>query len=84
MHRKLLLLITCIMFLVACAFTQSPVSWTSSDIYLALRKLNVLGSVLYVAAHPDDENTRLLTWLSKEKWFAQVIYPLQEEMADKI
>jgi LmbE family N-acetylglucosaminyl deacetylase len=29
-----------------------------------LKKFNVLGSVLYVAAHPDDENTRLawLTW----------------------
>ena len=40
---------------------------TSSDIYLQLQKLNVLGSVLYVGAHPDDENTRLLTWLSKEK-----------------
>jgi LmbE family N-acetylglucosaminyl deacetylase len=40
---------------------------TSSDIYLQLQKLNVLGSVLYVGAHPDDENTRLLAWLSKEK-----------------
>jgi LmbE family N-acetylglucosaminyl deacetylase len=40
---------------------------TSADIYVQLQKLNVLGSVLYVGAHPDDENTRLLTWLSKEK-----------------
>jgi LmbE family N-acetylglucosaminyl deacetylase len=32
-----------------------------------LEKLNVLGNVLYVAAHPDDENTRLITWFSKEK-----------------
>lgn len=48
---------------------QAPKSWTSSDMYLALRKLNVLGSVLYVAAHPDDENTRLITWLSKEKLY---------------
>src|SRR5687767_13773252 len=39
----------------------------SADIYLNLRKLGVVGSVLYVAAHPDDENTRLLTWLSKER-----------------
>jgi LmbE family N-acetylglucosaminyl deacetylase len=37
--------------------------------YLALRKLNVLGSVLYVAAHPDDENTRLLAYFSKGKMF---------------
>ncbi len=46
---------------------QAPASKTSAEIYLDIRKLNVLGSVLYIAAHPDDENTRLITWLSKEK-----------------
>ncbi len=30
---------------------------SSSEIKLALNKLDVLGSVLYIAAHPDDENT---------------------------
>ncbi|MGZ8552472.1 MAG: PIG-L family deacetylase [Chitinophagaceae bacterium] len=50
-------------------FSQAPQSWTSSDMYLALRKLNVLGSVLYVAAHPDDENTRLITYFSKDKLY---------------
>lgn len=50
-------------------FAQAPASWTSADIYLGIRKLNVLGSVLYVAAHPDDENTRLITYLSKEKLY---------------
>lgn len=39
----------------------------SSEIYLHLQKAQVFGSVLYVAAHPDDENTRLLSWLAKEK-----------------
>jgi LmbE family N-acetylglucosaminyl deacetylase len=34
---------------------------------LALRKLQVLGSVLYLAAHPDDENTRLIAWLANER-----------------
>ncbi len=48
---------------------QTPQSWTSADMYLALRKLNVLGSVLYIAAHPDDENTRLITYLSKDKMY---------------
>ena len=48
---------------------QSPQTWTSADIYLAIRKLNVLGSVLYVAAHPDDENTRLIAYLSKDKLY---------------
>ncbi len=40
-----------------------PSSMTPGDITLAVRRLNVVGSVLYVAAHPDDENTRLLTWM---------------------
>jgi LmbE family N-acetylglucosaminyl deacetylase len=40
---------------------------TSSEILQGLKKLNTVGSVLFVAAHPDDENTRLLTYLSKEK-----------------
>ena len=48
---------------------QPPQSWTSAEIYQALRKLNVLGSVLYVAAHPDDENTRLIAFLSKDKLY---------------
>ena len=29
----------------------------------------MLGSVLYIAAHPDDENTRLLTYFSKDKLY---------------
>ena len=48
---------------------QPPQSWTSADMYLAIRKLNVLGSVLYVAAHPDDENTRLIAYFSKDKMY---------------
>jgi len=34
----------------------------SAQIRLALEKLDVLGRVLYVAAHPDDENTRLIAY----------------------
>ncbi|MBD0350436.1 MAG: PIG-L family deacetylase, partial [Flavisolibacter sp.] len=48
---------------------QVPVTKTSADIYQDLRRLNVLGSVLYIAAHPDDENTRLLTYLAKDKLY---------------
>jgi len=48
---------------------QAPQSWTSAEMYQAIRKLNVLGSVLYIAAHPDDENTRLITYLSKDRLF---------------
>jgi LmbE family N-acetylglucosaminyl deacetylase len=44
-------------------------SLNSSEILQAMHKLNTLGSVLYVAAHPDDENTRLLAYLANEKKF---------------
>ncbi|MFN4083735.1 MAG: PIG-L family deacetylase [Bacteroidia bacterium] len=39
---------------------------SSSDILLELNKLKTAGSVLYIAAHPDDENTRLLAYLANE------------------
>jgi len=37
-----------------------PEQLNAAEIQLALQKLNVLGRVLYVAAHPDDENTNLM------------------------
>ncbi len=40
---------------------------SASEIKLALKKVQVLGSVLYVAAHPDDENTRMITYLANER-----------------
>jgi LmbE family N-acetylglucosaminyl deacetylase len=46
---------------------QSYQQWNSSEIYHHLQKLQVVGTVLYVAAHPDDENTRLITWLVNDK-----------------
>ena len=39
---------------------------SSSEIYKKIQKLNTLGSVLYVAAHPDDENTRLISLFSNQ------------------
>lgn len=50
-------------------FHFSLLAQTSSEIYWQLKKLNVLGSVLYVAAHPDDENNSLLPYLAKEKLY---------------
>ncbi|MBO2008894.1 PIG-L family deacetylase [Hymenobacter negativus] len=49
------------------ALAQTPKSYTSSEILLGLKKLNVLGSVMYLAAHPDDENTRLIAYLANER-----------------
>ena len=45
---------------------QQPKQLNSSEIYEAVQKLNVLGSVLYVAAHPDDENTRLISYMANQ------------------
>jgi len=67
MKKLLLALFTLFVFVFVRA--QQPSFPTSGDIYLGLKKLNVLGSVLYIAAHPDDENTRLLTYFSKDKLY---------------
>jgi len=40
---------------------------SAAEIKMALQKLQVCGSVLYLAAHPDDENTRLIAYLSNER-----------------
>lgn len=66
---KKLLLIICMSGLLPAANAQAPVSWTSAEMFQAIKKLNVLGSVLYVAAHPDDENTRLIAYLSKDQLY---------------
>jgi LmbE family N-acetylglucosaminyl deacetylase len=66
---KKLLVVLIAYCLLPIAYSQAPQSWTSAEMYQALRKLNVLGSVLYVAAHPDDENTRLIAYLSKDKLY---------------
>jgi LmbE family N-acetylglucosaminyl deacetylase len=63
-----ILLVACLAVTGAC-LAQTPPSYSSAEILLQLKKLNTLGTVLYIAAHPDDENTRLLTYLSKEKLF---------------
>lgn len=49
------------------AQAQSRVS--SADMLLSMEKLKVLGSVLYIAAHPDDENTKLIAYLSKDRLY---------------
>jgi LmbE family N-acetylglucosaminyl deacetylase len=49
------------------ALAQRPSKPASSEIYHEIQKLNFLGSVLYIAAHPDDENTRLISYFANEK-----------------
>ena len=48
---------------------QKQHQMSSGEILHHMKKLNVLGSVLYVAAHPDDENTRLIAHMAKERQY---------------
>ena len=64
MLKKLLFLFPILSLLI---YPQPNRVMNASEIKLALKKLNVLGSVLYIGAHPDDENTAFLTYCSSEK-----------------
>ncbi len=64
MQRIVLLLLTIAIFQVAEAQYKQP---DAAAIHLKLKKLNVLASVLYVAAHPDDENTRAIVYMETDK-----------------
>jgi len=41
----------------------------AAQLQLALKKLTVVGSAMYVAAHPDDENTALIAFLGNERLY---------------
>ena len=45
---------------------QKPQKLTSNQIYEKIQKINFLGTALYIAAHPDDENTRLIGYLANK------------------
>ena len=47
--------------------TRTHAQSTPGEILLGLQKLNTTGTVLYIAAHPDDENTKLLAYLANER-----------------
>lgn len=62
--RNLLVCTLAIIGVLSNGFAQKPDKPTSAEIYHDLQKLNFLGTALYIAAHPDDENTRLISYLS--------------------
>jgi LmbE family N-acetylglucosaminyl deacetylase len=64
--NRLFLLIS-LSFFPAALKAQAPKKPDAAELLLNLKKLNVVGSALYVAAHPDDENTALIAWLANEK-----------------
>lgn len=61
--------------LLVAAATASPASadvrprdpMNAAELRLALHRLQIVGSALYVAAHPDDENTAMLSWFARER-----------------
>lgn len=64
-HMKQLLLIS-LLFLSVKGLAQQPSKPNAVELYNQIQKLNFVGSVLYIAAHPDDENTRLIAYLSND------------------
>ncbi|AXT55023.1 PIG-L family deacetylase [Aquimarina sp. MMG015] len=64
--RKLLSVIVFSALFINIAEAQQPKKPNSVEIHEAIKKLNFLGSVLYVAAHPDDENTRLISYMANQ------------------
>jgi LmbE family N-acetylglucosaminyl deacetylase len=67
MNKRTAVILISSFLLTANVFAQAPRSYTSSEILLQLKKLNTVGAVLYIAAHPDDENTRLIAYLANGK-----------------
>jgi len=66
---KLFKLLPFLLLLSKASFAQTAPPTDIATIKQDFKKLNVLGSVLYIAAHPDDENTRLLAYLAQEKGY---------------
>lgn len=62
--RSFLVFCSGILFSFQCILAQVPEKSSSAAIFHSLQKLNFLGNALYIAAHPDDENTRLIAYLS--------------------
>lgn len=64
-HRSLVVMSFACLGLAQAGKAQDPSEQQSSGaIQHRMQELGVLGSVLYLAAHPDDENTRLISYLS--------------------
>ncbi len=66
--RKLAVL-TLAILLVGSLPAQQPKTYHSGEVKQLLKKLNVLGTVLYVAAHPDDENTAIISYFANESLY---------------
>ena len=71
MNKQISLLIA--LFISVSIFAQNP---HAGEIKQGIKKLGVLGSVLYFAAHPDDENTRIISYYANEKLYETAYFSL--------
>src|SRR6266852_450666 len=67
MLRRSIALLAILIVIPASLLAQKPLD--AAQIQLAVHKLTVVGSALYVAAHPDDENTALIAYLGNERLY---------------
>lgn len=64
--QKLLFLLLAFLVL---QIANSNAQKSSAEIFSKLKKLDVVGSVLYIAAHPDDENNSFLPFLTNDRMY---------------
>lgn len=69
MQRVAAVVVLCFVFAVSLLAQRPQEPMNAAEVQLALQKLGVVGNVLYIAAHPDDENTALLSYLSNQRLF---------------
>ena len=63
--KNMVLFLLCTISFVQLLFGQK----NSAEVYTQLKQMEVLGSVLYIAAHPDDENNAFLPYLTKARHY---------------
>src|ERR1035437_410345 len=66
--RNSIVSLTALIFLCAAANAEPPTN-SAPEILQELNSFRELGSVLYVAAHPDDENTQLITYFARGRHY---------------
>jgi LmbE family N-acetylglucosaminyl deacetylase len=67
MPNKCTFILLLLFYIHTSTHAQTPKSYSSGELETEFKKLANTATVLYIAAHPDDENTRLISWLVNEK-----------------
>ena len=68
-RQKSLLALLSALFFISTASAQAPKRYNAAELQLMVDKLDVLGTCLYIAAHPDDENQRVIGYMALERKF---------------